>query len=427
MTAIAPRPTPTTNAPRTRSETRRARTLAAAYFAMSAVSFAFLGLGTEGDAELRLTSPGDRFHDAVPDLTFDAGAVAYVVAVLLAILGGVQLSRASLRLEGLIVGAAGLLFTIAFLGWAAAGGSFSFVGMLQASLIRAVPLALGAFAGIMCERAAIVNIAIEGMLLSGAFVSAIVGSTVNSFAGVLAAILSGGLVALVLAVLTIRYRADQIIVGVVINILVLGLTSFLTARILTSNPQYNNAGVFGPIKVPLLHDVPLVGPVLFEQTIFVYLMLLMAFALTWMLFRTRWGLRLRSIGEHPLAADTVGVEVHRMQYINVVIGGMIAGLGGAYFIYGSTGRFDENMTNGRGYIALAAMILGRWHPIGALSAALLFGFADALQQKLGILSTGIPSEFLLMAPFLVTIVVVAGFAGKTKAPAAEGTAYVMER
>lgn len=412
---------------RTRSETARARTLAFAYLALSAIVFGFFALGTEGTAEFRLTSPGDRFHNTVPDLNFDAGAVAYVVAVLLAILGGAQLSRASVGFEGAIVGAVGFLFVVAFLGWAAAGDSFSLVGMLQATFVRAVPLALGAFTGIMCERAGVVNIAIEGMLLSGAFVSALVGSVSNALVGVGAAVLTGGLLALVLAVLCIRYRADQIIVGVVINIFALGLTSFLTARILTEHPEYNNAGVFGPIEIPLLHDIPLVGPVLFEQTVFVYAAVLLAFALAYLLYRTRWGLRVRAIGEHPLAADTVGVEVYRMQYVNVVLGGMIAGLGGAYFIYGSTGRFDENMTNGRGFIALAAMIFGRWHPIGALSAALLFGFADALQQKLGILSTGIPSEFLLMAPFLVTIIVVAGFAGKTKAPAAEGTAYVMER
>ena len=255
----------------------------------------------------------------------------------------------------------------------------------------------------------------------------VVGSTTNSFIGVLAAVLTGALLALVLAVLAIRYRVDQIIVGVVINIFTLGITSFLTARILTEHPEYNNAGVFTPVDVPLLHDIPLVGPVLFEQTIFVYAAGALSVILTFTLFRTRWGLRVRAIGEHPLAADTVGIEVYRMQYINVMVGGMIAGLGGAYFIYGSTGRFDENMTNGRGYIALAAMIFGRWHPMGAVGAALLFGFADALQQKLGILSTGIPSEFLLMAPFIVTIVVVAGFAGRTRAPAAEGSAYVMER
>lgn len=412
---------------RTRSETARARALAIAYLTMAAVVLVFFALGTEGSAEFRLTSPGDRFHDSVPDLVFDAGAVAFVIAVLLAILGGMQLSRASIGLEGAIVGIAGVLFVVAFLGWAAAGASFSLVGMLQATFVRAVPLALGAFAGIMCERAGVINIAIEGMLLGGAFVSAIVGSNTNALVGVLAAILTGALLALVLAVLCIRYRADQIIVGVVLNIFVLGLTSFLTARILTEHPEYNNAGVFGAIEIPLLRDIPLIGPTLFEQTIFVYATVMLAFALTYLLYRTRWGLRVRAIGEHPLAADTVGVDVYRMQYLNVMVGGMIAGLGGAYFIYGSTGRFDENMTNGRGFIALAAMIFGRWHPIGALSAALLFGFADALQQKLGILSTGIPSEFLLMAPFLVTIIVVAGFAGKTKAPAAEGTAYVMER
>ena len=255
---------------RTRSEQTRARALGLVYLALSAVTLGVFGMGSDGEAEFRLTSAGDRFHESVPDLQFDAAAVAYIIAVLLAILGGVQMSKASVRFEATIVSAVGFLFVVAFLGWAAAGSSFSLVGMLQASFVRAVPLALGAFAGIMCERAAVVNIAIEGMLLSGAFVAAVVGSTTNSFIGVLAAVLTGALLALVLAVLAIRYRVDQIIVGVVINIFTLGITSFLTARILTEHPEYNNAGVFTPVDVPLLHDIPLVGPVLFEQTIFVY-------------------------------------------------------------------------------------------------------------------------------------------------------------
>ena len=271
-----------------------------------------------------------------------------------------------------------------------------------------------------------VNIAIEGMLLAGAFAAAIVGSTVNSVVGVFAAIIVGGLMSWLLAVLSIKYRVDQIIVGVVINLFALGLTSFLTARILAENPEYNNAGIFKPVEIPILQDIPFLGPILFEQNLFVYATAVVVFGATWLLFRTRWGLRVRAVGEHPRAADTVGIDVHRTQYASVILGGMVAGLGGAYFIFGSTGRFDENMTNGRGYIALAAMIFGRWHPVGALGAALVFGFADALQQKLGILQTGIPTEFLLMAPFLVTIFVVAGFAGGSNAPAHDGVAYVKE-
>jgi len=406
--------------------TAKARGLGVFYIAMAAFTWLVFGQADEGDATLRLTDPGDAFHDSFPDLVFDPSTFGYLVAVILAITGGIQLTRGFDRWQTAVLAATSVLFIVSFLGWAAAGASFSLVGMLQASMVRAVPIALGALAGVLCERAAIVNIAIEGMLLSGAFAAAIVGSVANSALGVLAAVLVGGLMSALLAVLSIKYRVDQIIVGVVLNLFALGLTSFLTARLLASNPEYNAAGIFQSIEIPLLSDVPVVGRVLFDQNLFVYAMLILTVFVTWLLFRTRWGLRVRAVGEHPRAADTLGVDVYRMQYRSVILGGMIAGLGGAYFIFGSTGRFDENMTNGRGYIALAAMVFGRWHPVGALGAALLFGFADALQQKLGLLNTGIPTEFLLMAPFLVTIMVVAGFAGGTNAPAHDGVAYVKE-
>ncbi len=413
-------------AARTGRDLLRARSLGVFYLISATIVFAAFGLGSDGEATLRVTEAGDRFHDSVPNLVFDAAQVSYVVAVFLAVLGGIQMTRGFDRWENAVLVLAAFAFLGSFLGWAAAGASFSLVGMLQASMVRATPIALGAVAGLMCERAAVVNIAIEGMLLGGAFTAAVVGSTTNSVVGVLSAIAVGGLLSWMLAVLAIRYRVDQIIVGVVINLFALGVTSFLTARILARNPQYNNAGVFRNIRIPLLADIPLFGPVLFDQNPFVYAMAAVVAFFTWLLFRTRWGLRVRAVGEHPRAADTVGIDVYRTQYLSVVIGGMVAGLGGAYFIFGSTGRFDENMTNGRGYIALAAMIFGRWHPLGGLAAALVFGFADALQQKLGLLQTGIPTEFLLMAPFLVTILVVAGFAGGSAAPAHDGVAYVKE-
>lgn len=404
----------------------KARGLGIFYLALAAMAWLIFGQSSEGTATLRLTDPGDAFHDSFPDLAFDAGTIGYLVALVLAIAGGIQITRGFARWQNAVLAVAVVLFVVSFLGWAAAGTSFSLVGMLQASMVRAVPIALGALAGILCERAAVVNIAIEGMLLSGAFAAAIVGSVLNSLAGVIAAIIVGGLMSALLAVLSIKYRVDQIIVGVVINLFALGLTSFLTARLLAENPDYNAAGIFQSIEIPLLSDIPVLGRVFFDQNLFVYAMVILTALITWLLFRTRWGLRVRAVGEHPRAADTLGVNVHRTQYRSVIMGGMIAGLGGAYFIFGSTGRFDENMTNGRGYIALAAMVFGRWHPVGALGAALLFGFADALQQKLGLLNTGIPTEFLLMAPFLVTILVVAGFAGGTAAPAHDGIPYVKE-
>jgi simple sugar transport system permease protein len=325
-----------------------------------------------------------------------------------------------------VLGAGLVLFVFAFLGWAAAGKSFSLVGMLESTVVRAVPIGLGALAGVLCERVAVVNIAIEGMLLAGAFTGAVVGSVVNGWVGMLAALLVGGALAWVLGVLAIRYRVDQIIIGVVINLFVLGLTNYLTAQVLVKQPELNDAPIFRPFKIPVLGDIPILGSTLFNHTLFVYGMFILVAAVSFGLFRTRWGLRSRAVGEHPKAADTLGINVYRTRYRNVIMGGMVAGFGGAWFTLGSVGRFDENMTGGRGFIGLAAMIFGRWHPVGAMAAALVFGFADSLQQKLAILNVRIPSEFLLMAPYLVTIIVVAGLVGRARMPAADGQPYVKE-
>lgn len=426
---------------RTTAEIRRARVLGVVYLLMSFFvlwAFAFGSTGN-GDATFGLARPTDP---SFPDFTFPAAFASFTVAIILASLGGFQLARGFGNKSNLVLGVVFLLFVFAFLAWAAAQssvGSFSLVGMLQATVVRSVPITIGALSGVLCERTGVINIAIEGMLLGGAFVAVLVaalitgendpeilGSPIGGWVGVGAAGLTGAVLAWVLAVLSIKYRVDQIIVGVVINIFVLGLTSFLTVRLLRENQHLNQASIFQPIKIPLLGDIPVIGPVLFNQTVFVYFMFIAVAALTFGLFRTRWGLRTRSVGEHPTAADTVGINVFKMRYMNVMLGGVVAGIGGAWFTLGSVGRFDENMTNGRGFIALAAMIVGRWHPIGALGAGLLFGFADALQQKLGILQTPIPSEFLSMAPFLATILVVAGLAGRTRPPAADGQPYIKE-
>jgi simple sugar transport system permease protein len=278
----------------------------------------------------------------------------------------------------------------------------------------------------MCERVAVINIGIEGMLLGGAFMGALIGSSLGPWVGILAGMATGGLLALGLAVLAIRYRVDQIIAGVVINIFALGLTSFLTSQVLVRNPDLNDVRILAPYKIPLLGDIPVIGPVFFDHNFFVYAMFVLVGVMTFGLFRTRWGLRSRAVGEHPKAADTVGINVFRLRYWNVMLGGLIAGMGGAFFTIGSAGSFDENMTAGRGFIGLAAMIFGRWHPVGALGAGLVFGFADSLQNKLAILQTPIPGEFLLMAPYIVTMIVVAGLVGKARPPAADGQPYVKE-
>jgi len=395
------------------------------------IALAFLvggvfGLGSAGDgaAIFRLTTARDAIQ--LPNLTVPAAPYAYIVAAALAFLGVRELLRGGSKWTNVILGIAFLLVVTTFLTWAAAGKSFNLTSMLQQTLVRAVPIALGGLAGVLSERVAVINIAIEGMLLAGAFTGALMGSLLGGWGGMLAAVLVGGLFGLILAALVVTYRVDQIIAGVVINIFVLGLTSYVTSQVLSENQALNSAPVFRALKIPVLSDIPVLGPIFFAQNIFVYGALIMVGVATYYLFHTRSGLRARAVGEHPRAADTLGIDVYLTRYINVTVAGMVAGFGGAWFTLGSVGRFDENMTGGRGFIGLAAMIFGRWHPVGALMAALVFGFADSLQQKLAILKTPIPGEFLAMSPYIATIILVAGLIGKARPPAADGQPYVKE-
>lgn len=407
-------------------QSRRRQTLVTGWLLLVLAVFvaAFFGFDSSGDASFRLAFPGDAF--AVPNLVVPAAPYAYVVAAILAFFGIRQFMPGAARWTGWLLGIGLVLAITAFLVWATAGKSFSLTGMLQATLVRAIPIALGGLAGVLCERVAVVNIAIEGMLLAGAFSGAVVGSVLGGTGGLIAAVIVGGLFGLLLALLVVTYRVDQIIAGVAINMLVLGVTSYVSSQVLSTYRYLNNAPIFRSFDIPFLSDIPVVGPILFRQNLFVYGALIMVAVATYYLFHTRSGLRARAVGEHPEAADTLGINVYRLRYINVAIGGMVAGFGGAWFTLGSVGRFDDNMTGGRGFIGLAAMIFGRWHPVGALMAALVFGFADSLQQKLAILGTPIPSEFLAMAPYLATIVLVAGLIGRARAPAADGKPYIKE-
>jgi len=314
----------------------------------------------------------------------------------------------------------------AFLSWAASGGTLNLAGMLRIMVVRSVPLTLGALSGILCERAGVFNIAIEGMMLAAAMIGTIVGSISNLWIGLLGAILAGGLLGLVHAILSIKYRTDQIISGTVINIFAVGITSFISGKFMQPMPQFNDPGIFVPYEIPLLSQIPVIGPVLFRQNIFVYGMFFFVVFLTFMLFRTRWGLRHRAVGEHPKAADTLGVNVIRTRYMAVILGGMMAGFAGAYFTLGSVGKFDQVMTAGRGFIALAAMIFGNYMPVGAMIAGLLFGFSDSLAASLAVLRVKIPSEFLLMTPYLITMLVLAGVVGRAQIPAAGGKPYDKE-
>jgi simple sugar transport system permease protein len=303
-------------------------------------------------------------------------------------------------------------------------------GVLNATLTAATPLTLGAMAGIFCERSGIINIAIEGMMLSGAFAAVAFASIFDSlWLGLLCASLTGGLMASLHAVLSIRFKVDQIISGTVINILAAGGTRFLNLRILEP-AGLSNPGSFNLIAIPVLSEIPIIGPILFVNQPTVYIMLIVLVAVNYLIFFTPWGLRMRACGEHPSSADTVGVHVNRTRYISVIIGGLIAGIGGAYFSLGIVGTFEDGMTRGQGFVALAAMIFGNWNPLGAFLAALLFGFANAIQVKMQIIQPllpfidqPIPHQFLQMAPYLLTIIVVAGVVGRARPPAAEGKPY----
>jgi len=407
-------------------QVRRRQTLINGSLLIALAAFVAGAFGPEssGDATFRLAVAGDYF--ALPQLVVPAQPYVYTVALLLAFFGARQFMRGAGRRTGLFLGIGMFLAVTTFLVWATAGKQFSLTGMLEATVVRAVPIALGGLVGTLSERVAVVNIGIEGMLLSGAFTGAIVGSLLGGWIGLVAAIAVGGLMGLILGVLVITYRVDQIIAGVAINLFALGLTSYVTSQVLTQHPELNNAPIFPGIDIPLLAGIPIIGRVLFQQNLFVYGAAIIIAVATYYLFHTRWGLRARAVGEHPEAADTLGLNVYRIRYINVTVGGMVAGFAGAWFTLGSVGRFDINMTNGRGFIGLAAMIFGRWHPVGALLAALVFGFADSLQQKLAILQVPIPSEFLAMAPYIATIVLVAGLIGRARAPAADGKPYIKE-
>ena len=369
--------------------------------------------------------PGDAGFKLLDDYIFviPARPFASALAIVLVALGAAQLVRGLGKVTNVALSIATAAFVIGFLTWAASGGSFSFTGMLQDTVARSVPITLGAIAGILCERSGIINISIEGQLLGAAFTGSVVGSILGPWMGIAAAVATGVALSAILAVFSIRYRVDQVIVGFAVNFFSLGLTSFLTSRVLTEYPEYNLLTPFKPWAIPLLSDIPVIGTVFFTQTLFVYASVIAVIIATWMMYRTRWGLRTRAIGEYPKAAGTLGVDVIRLRYRNVLIAGAVAGLGGAWWPVGTVGRFDQNITGGRGFIALAAVIFGRWHPVGAFSAALVFGFAEAIQLKMSNLNTGIPSEFLLMAPYLVTLIVVAGFVGRSRAPKAAGQPY----
>ena len=315
---------------------------------------------------------------------------------------------------------------MAFLCWAAAGKFIPLTGLLQAAVLLAVPLIFGSMAGLLCEKSGVINIAIEGQLLFAAFVSAVIASlTQNLIWGLISAPIAGALVSWILAYFSIRFQVDQVILGFVINVLVLGLTNFFyTVLLVPYESTWNAAGSFSAIPIPVLSKIPIIGPILFNQTIIVYFMYLIVTVIQIALLKSKWGLRTRAVGELPIAADSVGIDVNKLRFRNVLIAGAVAGVGGAVFTIGAVGVFSQSMTAGAGFIALACLIFGKWSPKGALIAALFFGFTNSLQSNLSIAGVPIPSEFMLMIPYIATIIAVSGLIGRVRAPAADGIPYL---
>lgn len=360
----------------------------------------------------------------IPDLVLPVQTSLYVLCLIIIFLGAFQMAR-EIRSPGWLFGVIAFCFVAAFLIWATKGKSLSLIGMVSSSLVRATPIALAALCGVISERAAVVNIGIEGIMLIAAQASVVTATLSHSlYVGLVVGILAGALVAAFHALMVIRFKVDQIVSGVAINIFATGATSFLSSKYLQHQGELlNNSGTFPLLPIPLLSKIPLLGPIFFQNNLIVYMMLVIVAVMHIVLFYTPWGLRTRAVGEHPKAADTLGINVFFVRYVNVIIGGMIAGLGGAYFTLGSVGRFDEVMTAGKGFIGLAAMIFGNWNPIGAFTSSLIFGFADSLQIKMQILSVPIPSSIIAMAPYLVTMIVLTGIVGRSTPPAADGVAY----
>ncbi len=393
-------------------------------------------LNAVGETRLRLGDRNQSYN--IEDMTLTASNILWVffVLALIATVWSVvhNVTRGKFGRAGRILNTTAIILVaimtiLGFLLFAGAGsrGAVTLTSALVATIAISTPLIFGSLSGVVCERVGVVNIAIEGQLLVGAFAGVMAASFFQfSWAGLIFAPLAGALIGSLLALFSVKYAVDQIIVGVVLNVLCLGLTTFFFGTLMTENQSMLNTNRYSlkSIKIPGLSEIPVIGPMLFNQSILVYIMYVAVVVLAIFIFRSRWGLRLRACGEHPKAADTVGINVNRTRTLNTILASSLAGLGGAFFTIGSGLAFTNNISSGNGYIALAAMILGKWHPIGALGAAVMFGFAQAVAQLIPSLHGGIPSDLVNMIPYIITIVAVAGFVGKSRPPAAENIPYL---
>lgn len=415
----------TTSATTSAAPARKRMTTGVILLAIGLIIFAVFAINTQAGQTATFGMNLGKTAVEIPDLVVPVQASLYTLALICVFLGAWQLARGGLRSSAWALAIVAFCFVAAFLIWATQDASFNLVGMLNGTIGRATPIALAALCGVISERSAVINIGIEGIMLMAALTAVVSASLLdNLWLGLAVAILTGGLIAALHAWLVIRFRVDQVVSGVAINIFGVGMTSFISSRYLESNIDLlNNSGTMKVWAVPVLSQIPIVGPIFFEHTPIVYITFLLVFLMHFVLFYTPWGLRTRAVGEHPKAADTLGIDVYLTRYVNVIAGGMIAGIGGAYFTIGSVGRFDQNMTAGKGFIGLAAMIFGNWTPVGAYLSSLLFGFADSLQVKMQILGVPIPSEFLAMTPYIITMIVLTGVVGRAIPPAADGQVY----
>ena len=394
---------------------------------LAVVILVFFGiLGKPESVAFELT--GVREAIQLPNIDVPSNLLGIASGVLLLAIAGfvawqvAKNVRASIWLSILF----GAIALVALLGWLAGGAVVPVAFILGSALVLAVPIILGAMAGVMSERVGVVNIAIEGQLLTGAFMASVVSTlTGNQIFGIISAMVTAALFSAVLAVFAIRFLAQQIIVGVVLNVLAIGITNFLYQQWVTEDESATNSpGTLQIIHIPFLGDIPIIGPVLFQNRIIVWITIAIVIVLWFVLFKTKLGLRARAVGENPLAADTVGINVGRTRFWWVTLGGLLAGLGGAALTIGSSGSFGREMSGGLGFIALAVVILGRWHPGYATAAALLFGFSIILRIWANQVSPGIPTNFITMVPYIVTIIAVVGFVGRSRPPAADGIPYV---
>jgi ABC-type uncharacterized transport system permease subunit len=398
--------------------------LGALYLALAALIL-YLTRGTAGmRSTFALISQRGGVTIEAPDLVFGTSVSLYVLGALAALVGGWQLAKGFRRVNLVLVLVVGI-GVLSFLVWASRGKSLNVTGMLVSSLVRATPIALAALSGIYSERSGVVNIGIEGMMLVGAFLAVVMASVSGSLlVGVLGGMVAGATMAALHAVLSIRFRVDQVISGTGIIILALGFTSYLQRAVLNTYPELNQPGsAISAVSVPGLWRIPVLGPLLFNQSPIIYVMGALLVLTHVLLYYTRWGLRIRAVGEHPRAADTLGINVFGVRYISVLVSGAIAGLAGSYMSIGAAGRFNEGMTAGKGFLGLAAMIFGNWNPAGAFLGSMVFGFFDSWQEKLSILQVGISVDLLGMAPYLATMITLAGVVGRARAPAADGQPY----